>query len=132
MLIGKTSLAKACSCNNLLYELARIFNSSSEKRSYRQELSFRSHIIKIVSSDFKSLFNNSIRILSVNCLYTFVSARYSFTLIPAVSNSRSQLSREGVSIIKSKSLDRKSTRLNSSHVAISYAVFCLKKKNQKR
>src|SRR5439155_18957280 len=25
-------------------------------------------------------------------------------------------------------LDRKSTRLNSSHVAISYAVFCLKKK----
>src|SRR5215510_15924608 len=27
--------------------------------------------------------------------------------------------------------DRKSTRLNSSHVAISYAVFCLKKKNNK-
>src|SRR5215813_14708695 len=27
-------------------------------------------------------------------------------------------------------LDRKSTRLNSSHVRISYAVFCLKKKNQ--
>src|SRR5690625_6470408 len=27
-------------------------------------------------------------------------------------------------------LDRKSTRLNSSHVAISYAVFCLKKKNK--
>src|SRR5437660_8663255 len=28
------------------------------------------------------------------------------------------------------SSDRKSTRLNSSHVAISYAVFCLKKKNE--
>src|SRR5207253_4058884 len=27
--------------------------------------------------------------------------------------------------------DRKSTRLNSSHVAISYAVFCLKKKKEK-
>src|SRR5699024_12631531 len=26
--------------------------------------------------------------------------------------------------------DRKSTRLNSSHVSISYAVFCLKKKNK--
>src|SRR5438477_5794309 len=26
--------------------------------------------------------------------------------------------------------DRKSTRLNSSHMSISYAVFCLKKKNQ--
>src|SRR5699024_11657528 len=28
--------------------------------------------------------------------------------------------------------DRKSTRLNSSHVSISYAVFCLKKKNNIR
>src|SRR5205807_10085367 len=28
-------------------------------------------------------------------------------------------------------LDRKSTRLNSSHLVISYAVFCLKKKKQK-
>src|SRR5436305_8495383 len=28
-------------------------------------------------------------------------------------------------------LDRKSTRLNSSHVRISYAVFCLKKKKKK-
>src|SRR5690606_42135895 len=28
-------------------------------------------------------------------------------------------------------LDRKSTRLNSSHVKISYAVFCLKKKKKK-
>src|SRR5699024_12400260 len=27
--------------------------------------------------------------------------------------------------------DRKSTRLNSGHVSISYAVFCLKKKNRK-
>src|SRR5437660_4406293 len=29
-------------------------------------------------------------------------------------------------------IDRKSTRLNSSHVAISYAVFCLKKKKKKK
>src|SRR5690606_39324134 len=28
--------------------------------------------------------------------------------------------------------DRKSTRLNSSHVKISYAVFCLKKKNMRK
>src|SRR5690606_2239703 len=32
----------------------------------------------------------------------------------------------GASVV---ALDRKSTRLNSSHVKISYAVFCLKKKN---
>src|SRR5438477_5185063 len=30
-----------------------------------------------------------------------------------------------------KMADRKSTRLNSSHMSISYAVFCLKKKNIK-
>src|SRR5256885_3686317 len=30
-----------------------------------------------------------------------------------------------------KPADRKSTRLNSSHLVISYAVFCLKKKNKR-
>src|SRR5207253_11073019 len=34
-------------------------------------------------------------------------------------------------LITDVTLDRKSTRLNSSHVAISYAVFCLKKKKIK-
>src|SRR5690625_6822224 len=35
-----------------------------------------------------------------------------------------------LTLIQSQQLrDRKSTRLNSSHVASSYAVFCLKKKN---
>src|SRR3712207_7512507 len=32
---------------------------------------------------------------------------------------------------KAQQLDRKSTRLNSSHANISYAVFCLKKKNRR-
>src|SRR3989442_10813417 len=32
----------------------------------------------------------------------------------------------------SRPRDRKSTRLNSSHVRISYAVFCLKKKKKKK
>src|SRR2546430_9603623 len=32
---------------------------------------------------------------------------------------------------KGLAIDRKSTRLNSSHSQISYAVFCLKKKNQR-
>src|SRR5207253_11473489 len=35
-------------------------------------------------------------------------------------------------LIGAQAQDRKSTRLNSSHVAISYAVFCLKKKNKKQ
>src|SRR5258707_11691601 len=36
----------------------------------------------------------------------------------------------GGSWIANRYLDRKSTRLNSSHANISYAVFCLKKKKQ--
>src|SRR5690554_7765793 len=34
-------------------------------------------------------------------------------------------------VLLSTEVDRKSTRLNSSHVRISYAVFCLKKKKSK-
>src|SRR5258708_26209401 len=34
--------------------------------------------------------------------------------------------------LKDRIVDRKSTRLNSSHQIISYAVFCLKKKKQTR
>src|SRR5690625_3399771 len=39
-------------------------------------------------------------------------------------------SENGTAAITNITLDRKSTRLNSSHVAISYAVFCLKKKRK--
>src|SRR5690242_21526764 len=35
-----------------------------------------------------------------------------------------------VSLVEADERDRKSTRLNSSHMSISYAVFCLKKKNK--
>src|SRR2546427_5077816 len=34
-------------------------------------------------------------------------------------------------VLQAKARDRKSTRLNSSHSQISYAVFCLKKKKKK-
>src|SRR5690625_6455117 len=45
------------------------------------------------------------------------AVKYAKTLLPDIQYSTEDASR-----------DRKSTRLNSSHVAISYAVFCLKKK----
>src|SRR5205814_9688187 len=38
---------------------------------------------------------------------------------------------EGRSMAEVEPVDRKSTRLNSSHLGISYAVFCLKKKKKK-
>src|SRR5690606_4156520 len=40
------------------------------------------------------------------------------------------INRDQMRFIPSNAQDRKSTRLNSSHVKISYAVFCLKKKNK--
>src|SRR5699024_12370793 len=40
--------------------------------------------------------------------------------------------RDAAEAASSRNEDRKSTRLNSSHVSISYAVFCLKKKNTHR
>src|SRR5699024_12524710 len=41
-------------------------------------------------------------------------------------------SRRSLSCAIASTRDRKSTRLNSSHVSISYAVFCLKKKTRKK
>src|SRR5437868_7478022 len=39
---------------------------------------------------------------------------------------------DGTAVVDLGAKDRKSTRLNSSHVSISYAVFCLKKKNKNK
>src|SRR5437899_9461315 len=56
---------------------------------------------------------------------------------PAVGSPRQRICHR-VRIFHSKAgqqhfrLDRKSTRLNSSHLGTSYAVFCLKKKNKKK
>src|SRR5690625_5312955 len=51
---------------------------------------------------------------------------------PLISKGRFVLDAEGYFSweIQQPFVDRKSTRLNSSHVAISYAVFCLKKKKK--
>src|SRR5207302_7232098 len=43
---------------------------------------------------------------------------------------QAQARQVGTTVSNNVSKDRKSTRLNSSHVKISYAVFCLKKKMQ--
>src|SRR3712207_8379877 len=42
----------------------------------------------------------------------------------------SEIQSLALSIVSAPGVDRKSTRLNSSHANISYAVFCLKKKNK--
>src|SRR5690606_41996276 len=49
-----------------------------------------------------------------------------------VDGGRAVVRAAGIVVYATRRGDRKSTRLNSSHVKISYAVFCLKKKKKKR
>src|SRR5690625_7067914 len=57
-------------------------------------------------------------------------ASRSTTMAPSIlASSRNRVEENSTSNSKPPE-DRKSTRLNSSHVAISYAVFCLKKKKE--
>src|SRR5690625_5746158 len=59
-------------------------------------------------------------------------AKIKYALIQAVQKSKLSYANETIEEIADEVEDRKSTRLNSSHVAISYAVFCLKKKKQQQ
>src|SRR5437870_9239038 len=54
-----------------------------------------------------------------------------FRSVPLFTTRRFSLRDSKVLACGTWGVDRKSTRLNSSHVAISYAVFCLKKKKLK-
>src|SRR3712207_7094687 len=56
--------------------------------------------------------------------------RHAHLLPPAVQRAGDR-EREPVGARDARRADRKSTRLNSSHANISYAVFCLKKKKKK-
>src|SRR5690554_7498074 len=55
-----------------------------------------------------------------------------FTLDKTLYIVKSLYKKPGRTTPEKKHEDRKSTRLNSSHVRISYAVFCLKKKKKKK
>src|SRR5438034_1768146 len=66
----------------------------------------------------------------------FRSERFQFdrevdVLEPDVAGNLEARRREVEDRLDPRRQDRKSTRLNSSHTVISYAVFCLKKKNKK-
>src|SRR2546426_9281089 len=52
----------------------------------------------------------------------------SVSLVSNALNSPTTIALSGIGVQPLQPQDRKSTRLNSSHLVISYAVFCLKKK----
>src|SRR5256886_13324261 len=65
-------------------------------------------------------------------LFRSLSTSQFLPSIFAMSDAFTKFEHEGWERVADKydSVDRKSTRLNSSHSQISYAVFCLKKKNK--
>src|SRR5205809_4772443 len=63
-------------------------------------------------------------------LFRSESVRISVCVVNVIAN-KSSLQDVTKAKIAVAAIDRKSTRLNSSHGYISYAVFCLKKKKQK-
>src|SRR2546422_3219416 len=73
--------------------------------------------------------SNQIDVLAVFLLELFAYGA-EFGSSPRQRDAFSQTSNHAPSVRGAR--DRKSTRLNSSHGYISYAVFCLKKKNQVR
>src|SRR5205809_6161525 len=75
---------------------------------------------------YTTLFRSNTRPSSSSTSPSWRSPRVCACRINAISRSGTPAWRKGCPI------DRKSTRLNSSHGYISYAVFCLKKKNNKR
>src|SRR5256885_4246641 len=69
---------------------------------------------------YTTLFRSSY--IAISARAASKTSRFPHTLIARWANT--------VSVFHPLILDRKSTRLNSSHLVISYAVFCLKKKNK--
>src|SRR5690606_40954170 len=81
------------------------------------------------------LFAPSFLFMEVNGLFQFLKAKKSMIRPDECMMGEKVVKIPKLTVAKMKEIirvteDRKSTRLNSSHVKISYAVFCLKKKKR--
>src|SRR5690625_5635825 len=88
-----------------------------------QQLESSLHIVPVVEHGLLDRFPDGFQACKVDHTFNLILVEHciqSITVEQIDLLKRARLSRQ----------DRKSTRLNSSHVAISYAVFCLKKKKQ--
>src|SRR5207249_11100980 len=84
------------------------------------------------SSDLQDMADAAFLIRHDRLTITQVEAAFAAVIIPDLVELRDAFERAKASRSSTRSgmIDRKSTRLNSSHVSISYAVFCLKKKKK--
>src|SRR5690606_9271809 len=90
--------------------------------------------LEIVNSlkEFQSLGNlpNNIDFETSTQILTWIESHLDLTDFQSIEDARTRWQQIVELQQTERSQDRKSTRLNSSHVKISYAVFCLKKKNK--
>src|SRR3712207_6912272 len=80
---------------------------------------------------FRSLFPTLLAMVEFESWQAVVAVFAGLNVIQSVVGSYVEPRLSGTALSMSPFVDRKSTRLNSSHANISYAVFCLKKKKQK-
>src|SRR5207253_8329529 len=80
------------------------------------------------TSHFKANAIMKAAVLAASILLFGVSASFGQQTVNLTAAPTTTTLPDGTTVPSGKVVDRKSTRLNSSHVAISYAVFCLKKK----
>src|SRR5437870_690703 len=121
---GKGILAADESTPTITKRLDTVELPSTEetRRAYRQMLLTTPGLGDFISGVI--LFDETIR-QKTNDGTPFPEALRQQGIIPGIKVDK------GTSALANSPEDRKSTRLNSSHVAISYAVFCLKKKKKK-
>src|SRR5690625_1861051 len=89
----------------------------------------RGWVIKMpesVPANVSTSFSSLIPVFFVIIIFTLIRILFGFTPYETAQNFIYSILQAPLTALG----DRKSTRLNSSHVAISYAVFCLKKKNK--
>src|SRR5699024_12548221 len=79
---------------------------------------------------FKYSPTNQLRVISFYCLFMLLFCYFFSILLRVWLKLPLPYPTIFIGFTKIEKKDRKSTRLNSSHDSISYAVFCLKKKNK--
>src|SRR5690625_5710731 len=103
--------------------LSRSFSSYASSHTYSYILSLHDALpISLNAVDFDDLITLPAQMLEDPVTRTLWRQRLAYLLVDEYQDTRQAQYRL-------LSRDRKSTRLNSSHVANSYAVFCLKNKN---
>src|SRR5690554_7460002 len=115
----------------IIITLLFLFSSCGESgNNSKGEFNGTDFCLMIGTDDIRSVFNlnNGVEIeqdknLDQICYYKWTADDINYTI---------RFTKAKWDQKSSAEVDRKSTRLNSSHVRISYAVFCLKKKKKKK